>query len=837
MSGFKSGAVELRKKDTLSVSADASNLLISVDTQNRLYTVDEFGIYRYVSASGLATWNQLSGTPTTLSGYGISASDTLFDSKYLSTANLSAYLPLSGGTLSGPGNLNVSGSFQVYNVLFNDSSLNNLAFGYLAGNFNSSAYSTTNSNTFVGTNAGQFNTGSYNIFLGALAGKLNFNGGANTYIGYGAGEFSNGSNNTFLGNLAGSSNNTGSNNTYVGVNAGYYQTSSSYQLIIDAYPGRGSSNGELTNSLIVGNAAGSPSSQTLSLNANTTVSQNLNVSGTIAVANFLNSGIYSVNLGNLAGNSNLYNFTTNIGAHAGYYNTTSYNTNVGYESGFSNTIGQDNTNVGMYAGHNNISGSSNSCFGSEAGSHNLTGKNNSSFGYSAGYSNISGNNTTYLGNCAGFRQTGSNTIILDSYGDRGSSSNELLNSPIIVTNISSAASNQKISLNGNTIVSQNLNVSGIINGNSLAGSPGTNQYSIGYNQITFNRGASGYFSYGVDTSKAFIYNNGTTSTSLSIDGISNNITMYSNLNVSGNSSIVGTITASNFYTSNNVISIGSSNSILGTNNINIGTNAGYSLTTYSGANIFMGELAGNSTTSGSNNIFIGFQTGQLNTIGSGNTFMGRLAGLSNSTGNNNTYIGYQTGSNQTTASNLLILDSYGNRGTSSIEFTNSLIVGTAAYSPSSQLLSLNANTTISQNLNVSGVVQGKTNQWQFQTVPNGYHSGQTVNDCYLTDLSPYYVKSSCWVNNLWLPSSPSIGCSFCILNNHGDGNPGFASFANIGCATYPILSNYTDITAAGNTLSLGHDPTGINTTGASNTRFTWCVFDGAYWWVTYPGIF
>ena len=48
----------------------------------------------YLSAIGTLPWSQISGTPTTLSGYGITSADSI----------LTNYLPLSGGILNGPGN-------------------------------------------------------------------------------------------------------------------------------------------------------------------------------------------------------------------------------------------------------------------------------------------------------------------------------------------------------------------------------------------------------------------------------------------------------------------------------------------------------------------------------------------------------------------------------------------------------------------------------------------------------------------------------------------------------------------------------------------------------------
>jgi len=88
------------------VSSDPYGRVISGTT---LVSAD-IPVLPYDSTSASILWSRLSGTPTTLSGYGITSTDTMFDKKYLTSA---AYLPLSGGTLSGPGNLNVFGNLSV----------------------------------------------------------------------------------------------------------------------------------------------------------------------------------------------------------------------------------------------------------------------------------------------------------------------------------------------------------------------------------------------------------------------------------------------------------------------------------------------------------------------------------------------------------------------------------------------------------------------------------------------------------------------------------------------------------------------------------------------------
>jgi hypothetical protein len=74
------------------------------------------------------------------------------------------------------------------------------------------------------------------------------------------------------------------------------------------------------------------------------------------------------------------------------------------------------------------------------------------------------------------------------------------------------------------------------------------------------------------------------------------------------------------------------------------------LTTAGLDNLVVGLNAGNVNT-GSNNSFVGSQTGRSNTTGFNNSFFGRFAGLSNTTGSNNSLFGKDAGGNNVTGSN------------------------------------------------------------------------------------------------------------------------------------------------------------------------------------------
>ena len=103
------------------------------------------------------------------------------------------------------------------------------------------------------------------------------------------------------------------------------------------------------------------------------------------------------------------------------------------------------------------------------------------------------------------------------------------------------------------------------------------------------------------------------------------------------------------------------------NNVNLGYNAGFGLTT--GAdNTFVGFQSGRDAT-GSANAFLGRDTG-YNTTGSNNTFAGYQAGVTNTTGANNTALGHQAGPSGAGLSNTTAIGYQAQAGQS-----NALVLG------------------------------------------------------------------------------------------------------------------------------------------------------------------
>ena len=223
----------------------------------------------------------------------------------------------------------------------------------------------TQSNIFLGKDAGKNNIGNYNILLGDGAGENNI-GSHNILLGYDAGKSSvsnSSQGNVLIGGYAGV-NNYADYNTFVGYNSGHVNSSGYDNTFIGSYAGY---------------------SQT-------------------------------------SGYENTF-----VGHEAGYINTSSYhNTFLGYKSGRANSIGYDNLFVGYEAGYTNLSGNKNTFLGNYAGYTNYSGDYNTFVGHEAGYTNNSEYNL-FLGYNAGYYETGSYKLFIDNQS-RGSEANGRISS-------------------------------------------------------------------------------------------------------------------------------------------------------------------------------------------------------------------------------------------------------------------------------------------------------------------------------------------------------------------------------------------------------------------------
>ncbi|HZS45939.1 MAG TPA: hypothetical protein VFC63_12620, partial [Blastocatellia bacterium] len=162
----------------------------------------------------------------------------------------------------------------------------------------------------------------------------------------------------------------------------------------------------------------------------------------------------------------------------------------------------------------------------------------------------------------------------------------------------------------------------------------------------------------------------------------------SNFNISGDGTIGGKITATQYNIGNSpVLSIGDpvllntftgvgagSASPTGSGNSFYGFTAGQ--TTITGSfNSFFGQESGLSNSTGSNNVFLGAAAGRQNTAAD-NTFVGTEAGRFNTSGTSNTFLGRNVGRANTSGSSNTLIGSFAN--VASGDLSNATAIGTQA---------------------------------------------------------------------------------------------------------------------------------------------------------------
>lgn len=128
-----------------------------------------------------------------------------------------------------------------------------------------------------------------------------------------------------------------------------------------------------------------------------------------------------------------------------------------------------------------------------------------------------------------------------------------------------------------------------------------------------------------------------------------------------NNTMTGTSAGDGFNASNNSFfgfeAGRGNNSSTGWDNVFLGYRAGRA-TTSGSFNAFTGSDAGLSNTTGTYNTFGGAQSGRVNTTGGYNTFLGRASGYNSTTGNLNTFVGHGAGVTHTTAHRNSTLGAY-----------------------------------------------------------------------------------------------------------------------------------------------------------------------------------
>ena len=529
-------------------------------------------------------------------------------------------------------------------------------------------------NIAIGSNVACNNTtGERNIFIGREAGEDNTTASHGIAIGYRAGKDNTiGEDNISIGSQAGRYNISGEQNINIGYKAGFSDSSAgktfNYNISIGREAGTSLQNDKL---ICIGYRAGMVSTTGIdnifvgsnSGVANTTGSHNIYIgadSGKVAV-----SANQNVVIGDNAGSSLLGSDNIIMGFKAGEEITTGINNviigsnamkdgdasnciSIGANAGQSNTT-DGNMFIGVSAGENNITGIDNIFIGKEAGFSNIVGLTNIFIGNSAGYSNTTGNENIFIGESAGFSCVdGERNILLGALSGRGlsSGSDNILMGKNAGKECSDGEKNVCIAFDAGHLLSSGDNniLIGVEAGYSTgnASSVIAIGFQSGYNNTTSNNiffGVNSGFKHVIDDDNIFIGDSA---------GYGNSSHDYFGSKVEsfhGNQNIaLGNNSGYNITTGFRNVFIGSNvgNTVTsGSDNLLIGNDAGSSLTTESN-NLCLGVNAGKNNLS-SNNMFIGTDAGRDTNTGTRNVCMGFSAGVLHQTHSDNIFIGTNAG--------------------------------------------------------------------------------------------------------------------------------------------------------------------------------------------------
>lgn len=310
-----------------------------------------------------------------------------------------------------------------------------------------------------------------------------------------------------------------------------------------------------------------------------------------------------------------------------------YNSAFGCLTLFSNTSGLNNNAFGFSTLYSNVNGFNNCGFGYEVLQFNTSGSNNSGFGEGA----LQNNNGT--GNCA----FGSECLIQNTWtGGNTAMGYKAMQDGFHPSNNTAVGGGALLKCNGSENVAVGNNALNI-------DSSGTKNVAIGNNAL------SGHYTGSFCT--AIGYNSLLATTGSGITGVG-----------------YGALQANTSGVDNTSIGYNSLRSnITGADN----TGAGY--------NSFQ-------LSTGSNNTGFGSYTGFTNSSGGNNTYCGAFAGLSNATTSGNVCLGHSAGRYNVSAGRFIVDNT--DRANAATEITNSILYGIMASTPTTQTLSINAETLI-----------------------------------------------------------------------------------------------------------------------------------------------
>lgn len=425
----------------------------------------------------------------------------------------------------------------------------------------------------------------------------------------------------------------------------------------------------------------------------------------------VSSGNDNLIFGNESGSSlTTQNRNTLMGFNTGKQLLEDESVMIGFKSGFSSN--KKNLFLGSYSGYN-IVGQKNIVLGNNDEKMEET------------LNEINVDNNIFIGNDSGIKSEGSNNICLgkgSGIHDKGSYNLNLGNF--------CASGNE---YDGEVL---NFNTGGNINLGHMAGRKGNNtlrninigigsgeyitnneNISIGYETGRYSKGDNNTIignnsGYNLIGSKNVTLGENSLKGSSGITNISNNLVLGNN--------------AGEYVLSSNNVILGCEAGQIGTNkrisndNILIGYQSGKlmgistsSLTDAPRNNIFMGKLSGNNS-QGSDNIYLGVNSGTLNTEGNRNVFLGSNSGPNVDNSNNGVLIGNNVGLSSSLIEGDVLI---GNNCGSSITGTKNSILG------------FNGGLTTGNNNTLMGYEVGKNSKGDDNTII-GYSSGLNIESDY-----------------------------------------------------------------------------------------------------------
>ena len=530
----------------------------------------------------------------------------------------------SGISNSGTQN-SIFGPFAAVNASCSSSTI----MGFNAG------YSTSATITAIGTNAGKANTiGTNNTFMGINAALLNTSG----------------VNNTFMGSNTGAANISADNCTLVGYRAGAVGVTTVSQDEV-TYIGSGAGENTIGDfNVYVGYNAGQNSGSDFEST----------IIGHRAGENSSSSG-ENVIIGRGAGLNNTGGQQVCIGNSAGAVSTISTGlVAVGHQSGLLHTSGQCCTYLGWQAGKTNSTGHENTFIGYKAGTL-ATGLGNTFLGYSTGSSVAAGIKNVMIGSECGVNITsGTSNVLIGQYVAADSTATGLSHCCIIGREAYGEGT-------GNYSVMMGAEAGNYCESD---GAVGIGHQSAGSSQSEGMTG-EGITCVGYKAGAAYTLADFCTAIGYESQGESS-----ADIEGDGNTSVgYQTLYTNKTGEYNSVIGKGSGYLLTGSRNSALGYNAAYRVT--GDSNTLLGDNSGSSdggialsgsrnvgvgalslyyTTTGSDNIAIGYEANGLGILTGGfNISMGYRAGYDMTGGDHNISIGYLSGSNINTGDrNILI---------------------------------------------------------------------------------------------------------------------------------------------------------------------------------------